>query len=109
MGKNSEVTFEFHSKNIQGTTEELHLLKMSAEERLAYDEGLEKGVEQGKIETAATMLRMGLLTVDQVAEATGLSMEKIEELALKSCRAHSMRRFLCGSARLVQHSLGRRV
>ena len=35
-----------------------------------------------KSEVAVNMLRMGLLTVDQIAQATGLSPDEIEELAL---------------------------
>ena len=44
----------------------------------AYDEGIEKG----KFEVAANMLRMGLLTADQIAQATGLSVDEIRRLSL---------------------------
>ena len=44
----------------------------------AYDEGIEKG----KFEVAANMLRMGLLTADQIAQATGLSADEIRRLSL---------------------------
>ncbi|MCI5159108.1 MAG: hypothetical protein D3906_11875 [Candidatus Electrothrix sp. AUS1_2] len=63
--KNSEVRPEFRSRNIQAAAEKLDLLKMSEQERRAYekylvnrasekdmiesayDEGIEKGVQQG--------------------------------------------------------------
>jgi predicted transposase/invertase (TIGR01784 family) len=101
--KNSEVRSDFHSKNIQAAAEKLDLLKMSPAERRAYekyltnrasekdmiesayDEGIEKGVEQGvekgKVEVAVNMLRMGLLTVEQIAQATGLPDDEVRKLS----------------------------
>ncbi|MCI5141860.1 MAG: Rpn family recombination-promoting nuclease/putative transposase [Candidatus Electrothrix sp. ATG1] len=109
--KNSEVRSDFRSKNIQAAAEKLDLLKMSATERRAYekyltnrasekdmiesayDEGVEKGikkgiekgveqgVEKGKVEVAVNMLRMGLLTVEQIAQATGLSEDEVRKLS----------------------------
>jgi predicted transposase/invertase (TIGR01784 family) len=105
--KNSEVRSDFRSKNIQAAAEKLDLLKMSPAERRAYekyqvnrasekdmiesayDEGIEKGiekgveqgVEKGKVEVAVNMLRMGLLTVEQIAQATGLSEEAIRKIS----------------------------
>ncbi|MCI5125560.1 MAG: hypothetical protein D3925_14075 [Candidatus Electrothrix sp. AR5] len=105
--KNSEVRSDFRSKNIQAAAEKLDLLKMSATERRAYEKyqvnrasekdmiesaydegiekgiekGVEKGVEKGKVEVAINMLRMGLLTVEQIAEATGLSEDEIRKLS----------------------------
>ncbi len=43
--------------------------------------GVEKGVEKGKIEVAVNMLRMGLLTVEHIAQATGLSEEEVRKLS----------------------------
>ena len=101
--KNSEVRSDFRSKNIQAAAEKLDLLKMSATERRtyekylvnrasekdmiesAYDEGIEKGVEKGvekgRAEVAVNMLRMGLLTIEQIAQATGLSEDEIRTLS----------------------------
>jgi len=42
-----------------------------------YDEGIEKG----EFEVAANMLRMGLLTADQIAQATGLSADEVGRLS----------------------------
>jgi predicted transposase/invertase (TIGR01784 family) len=91
--------------------EKLDLLKMPEKERRAYekylynrasekdmiesaydegiDEGIEKGIKKGieqgfekaRAEVAINMLRMGLLTVDQIAEATGLSGDEIRKIS----------------------------
>ncbi|MCI5131005.1 MAG: hypothetical protein D3904_05645 [Candidatus Electrothrix sp. EH2] len=97
--KNSEVRSDFRSKNIQAAAEKLDLLKMSATERRAYDkylvnrasekdmiesaydEGIEKGMERGRVNVAVNMLRMGLLTVEQIAQATGFPDEEIRKLS----------------------------
>jgi predicted transposase/invertase (TIGR01784 family) len=47
----------------------------------AYDEGIEKGMERGRANVAVNMLRMGLLTVEQIAQATGLPEEEIRKLS----------------------------
>ena len=108
--KNSEVRPDFRSKNIQAAAEKLDLLKMSGEERRAYEKylvnrasekdmiesaydegiekgierGIEKGIEKGRAEVALNMLRIGLMTTDQIAEVTGLSAEELSRLAEKS-------------------------
>ena len=50
-----------------------------------FEKGIEKGIEKGRIialeETAKNLLRSSLLTKKQIAEFTGLSMKKINELA----------------------------
>ncbi|MDU9048794.1 MAG: PD-(D/E)XK nuclease family transposase [Candidatus Electrothrix sp. Rat3] len=101
--KNSEVRSDFRSKNIQAAAEKLDLLKMSQAERRAYEKylvnrasekdmiesaydegvekGLEKGIERGRSDVAVNMVRMGLLTVDQIAQATGLSEDEVRKLS----------------------------
>ena len=44
------------------------------------EEGFSQGVKQNKIETAKKLFSMGL-SVEQVSEGTGLSLEKVQELA----------------------------
>ena len=46
-------------------------------------EGRQEGAEQAKIETARNFLKMGL-TLEQVAQGTGLPLEEVEKLA--ECR-----------------------
>ena len=52
--------------------------------RVAFQEGeafgIEKGAEQTKIQTAKNLLTMNL-SLEQIAQATSLSLEKIQELA----------------------------
>ena len=42
--------------------------------------GLEKGVQKQAIETACQLKKMGILSAEQIAEATGLTVSQIEEL-----------------------------
>ena len=48
--------------------------------RVALAEGREQGAEQNKIETAKKFISMGL-PLEQIAKGTGLSLEKVQELA----------------------------
>ena len=42
---------------------------------------LNKGISQGKREAALNMLKRGKLTIDEIAEDSGLSVEEVEQLA----------------------------
>ena len=44
-------------------------------------EGLEKGLEKGKIETALNLLSLGVISKEDIAKATGFTLERIKELA----------------------------
>ena len=97
--KNSQVRPDFGAKNIQAAAEKLDLLNMPKENRrayerylidkasekdmfeTAYEDGIDQGMEKGKSEVAVNMLRMGSLTVDEIARATGLSQEAVKKLA----------------------------
>ena len=46
----------------------------------AYESGVEKGAQQKAIETAKNFISMGL-SIEQVAQGTGLSIEEIQALA----------------------------
>ena len=69
-------------KNIQWKRQYMDLER---EKLYAYDAGLEKGLEQGaketSVENAKNLLKMNVLTHEQVATAIGLSIEEVEELA----------------------------
>ena len=56
--------------------------------REALAEGMEKGQQQKAIEDAVNLLRMKLGTVEQIAQATSLPLEKVMELAEKVCLNH---------------------
>ncbi len=110
MLKNEHVPEEFKSRNIDKAREKLAVIKMSGEKRKQYDkylmdapierdvietakakghmEGYDKGHEEGREEgrketakeTAQNLLSMGVLTIEQITQATGLSIEEIKEL-----------------------------
>ena len=54
----------------------------SAGEERGRNEGISLGITQAKLETAKKFLSMGL-SVEQVADGTGLSIEVIQDLADK--------------------------
>ena len=53
-------------------------------EEWGMEKGMEKGLKKGREEnmekTAVNLLKMGVLTKEQIAEATGLPLERIEIL-----------------------------
>ena len=53
------------------------------EKKLAREEGVKEGKEEQAIKTAEKMLKRGKLTYEEIADYTGLPVEKIEELAKK--------------------------
>lgn len=80
-----ELNWYHESRYWMHVSDEL-TMKNAAERR-----GLEAGIVQGKVEgsrekaleTARNMLEMNLGTKEQIAKATGLSLETINELAEK--------------------------
>ena len=46
----------------------------------AFEEGERIGAEQNKIQTAKNMITMGL-SLEQISQATDLSLEKVQQLA----------------------------
>ena len=90
----------------QRLAEVAEVSKLSKEDRLAYDhalkryrdtynamtgaelkgraEGLAKGraegIEQGKLDTARKLKAMNVMTIEQIAEATGLDIETVNSL-----------------------------
>ena len=43
-------------------------------------EGLQKGRSEKALETAENLIRMNVLTTEQIAQATNLSFEKVQEI-----------------------------
>lgn len=68
--------------------EEKHMPYMNTIERLAREEGLQEGRQEGeqlgaektKHETARNLLKLGALTDEQIAEATGLTLADVQAL-----------------------------
>ncbi|PID60914.1 hypothetical protein CSB45_00135 [candidate division KSB3 bacterium] len=97
MLKHSEVKPDFRSKHIQTASEKLRLMRLNDTQRKAYDrymenvsyrqsllwssyeEGRQEGIEQGKLETARTMLHAHV-PIDTIIAYTGVSREEVETL-----------------------------
>ena len=47
----------------------------------AYEEGLEDGIQQKAVEAAENLLRMNVLSFEQVSQGTGLPLEQVKEIA----------------------------
>ena len=52
---------------------------IAVQRRESFEDGLSQGEKKAKLETAKKFLAMGL-SVEQVADGTGLSVEEIEKL-----------------------------
>jgi len=89
--KNSEIKTEFSAKGLQKAAEELDLLKLSPEERAAYESYIEdrrvgessiktswlEGKRDGKLEVARNLQAAGV-ALEVIMQTTGLSREEIE-------------------------------
>ncbi|MCB1777414.1 MAG: Rpn family recombination-promoting nuclease/putative transposase [Candidatus Competibacteraceae bacterium] len=107
--KHEEIKEHFTARGLQAAREKLDILKLSPEERVAYEryaddlhyqasmfmssygdgfhegrkEGLQEGMEQGRHAEKLAIARslIGILSVEVIAEKTGLSREAIEQLS----------------------------
>ncbi|NQZ09623.1 MAG: hypothetical protein HRT35_20935 [Algicola sp.] len=104
--KNEEIKDEFQAKGLLEAKETLDVLKLSKTERIAYDqhqkslrhdasnyqstyilgrvegkeEGIEIGKEEGKEEIAINLLQSNLMSIAQIAQITGLTVEQVTAL-----------------------------
>ena len=53
--------------------------------QLGIEEGIEQGTLQTKIETARNLLNMKILSPEQIAQSTGLTLEQVKTLESQSC------------------------
>ncbi len=53
--------------------------------REALAEGMAKGQQQKAIEAAENLLRMNILSIEQIAQAQGLPLTKVQELSERLC------------------------
>ena len=60
--------------------EEKHRQQIADAKETGMDEGLEKGKKEANLSTAKNLLQLKVITIEQIAEATGLSIEEIEKL-----------------------------
>ncbi|MBP5575193.1 MAG: hypothetical protein J6X67_00295 [Treponema sp.] len=56
-------------------------MDIAVKQEEAFEDGMEKGIEQKAVNTATNLLKMNIVSHEQIAEATGLPIEKINELA----------------------------
>jgi predicted transposase/invertase (TIGR01784 family) len=93
--KNEEIKDEFQAKGLLEAKETLDVLKLSKAERIAYDHhqkslrhdasnyqstyilGRVEGKEEGKEEIAINLLASKLMSIEQIAQMTGLTVEQI--------------------------------
>ncbi|MDU9048977.1 MAG: Rpn family recombination-promoting nuclease/putative transposase [Candidatus Electrothrix sp. Rat3] len=108
--KNEEIKNDFKAKGIEKAKQELDILKLSDEERRAYEryqddlhyqasmvessytvgvmKGIEKGTEQGVIQgekqkalqIAMNLIKKGVLDAQEIADLTDLSVEEVKSL-----------------------------
>ena len=64
-------------KNIQWKRQYMDLER---EKLYAYDNGIEEGAKKKAIEAAKNLLRMNVITAEQIAAATGISIEEVTVL-----------------------------
>ena len=53
-----------------------------------YSQGISQGASQKAIEDAENLLRMGVNTIEQISQAIGLPLEKVQEIA-EQLRMHT--------------------
>ena len=73
-----ELQQEFNQR-VKQATEETEMPLLSHMELRAMEEGKKEGKKEGKEEVALNFLRMGL-PAEQVSEATGFSLDQIQQL-----------------------------
>jgi predicted transposase/invertase (TIGR01784 family) len=76
--QNQELRSYYLSMNIHDS--DIRRVALAEGKQIGLQEGLTKGAEQTKIETAKKFISMGL-SLAQVAEGTGLPLEKVQKLA----------------------------
>ena len=60
--------------------EEKHRQQLEDAKETGMDEGMIQGKTEANLSTAKKLLQMGVNTIEQIAEATGLSIEQVEKL-----------------------------
>jgi len=56
-------------------------MDIAVKQEEAFEDEMEKGIEQKAVDTAINLIKMNLGSYEQIAEATGLPIKKISELA----------------------------
>ena len=94
MFKNSEIKDGSKSRNIDKAKEKLSELNMLPNERARYERYLintaierdvvntakEEGRVEGRVDTAKNLLKLNVLSIDQISQVAGLAVEEIKKL-----------------------------
>ncbi|MGB5685007.1 MAG: Rpn family recombination-promoting nuclease/putative transposase [Candidatus Electrothrix sp.] len=96
--KNEEIKNDFKAKGIKKAKQELDILKLSEEERRAYERyqddlhyqasivessytiGVKKGEDRKALQIAMNLIKKGVLDAQEIAELTDVPVEEIENL-----------------------------
>ena len=96
--KNEEIKGDFKAKGIERAKQELDILKLSDEERRAYERyqddlhyqasmvessytiGVKKGENRKALQIALNLIQKGVLDAQEIAELTELPVEEIEKM-----------------------------
>lgn len=68
-------------ENVQKVGDMMRGPLIETEARTILNQGIERGIERSREETALRMLKRGKLTIAEIAEYSGLSVEEVERLA----------------------------
>ena len=60
--------------------EEKHRQQIEDAKETGYDEGIHEGVKQASLDNAKNLLKLNVLSEEQIAEATNLSLDEIQAL-----------------------------
>ena len=104
--KNSAVKSNFKAKGIKEAGKALDKMKMTNEERQAYDRYLDKnrsarsqyktavmkgerrGIKKGQLQTLSNMIKKGFITTKQAAEEMNITIEQFEEALKNNSKAN---------------------
>ncbi len=96
--KNEEIKGDFKAKGLEKAKQELDILKLSHEERQAYERyqddlhyqasmvessytiGVKKGEDKKALQIAMNLIKKGVLDAQEIAEITELSVEEINKM-----------------------------
>ena len=61
-------------------------MDIAVKQEEAFQDGMEKGSQQKALENAINFLKLNVLSEEQIAQGTGLPVEKIKELSKEICK-----------------------
>ncbi len=81
LTKSIEEKVSFAKKNMRWRKQYMTWQQTIDEEKdIAYEEGREEGIEEGRVDAAENLLRMGAITDEQISQATGLPLNRVLQI-----------------------------